>query len=225
LIHSLSAWNTGNVFIDRDPRTFPAVIQFLRCNGNTGFLESESDYILRLLIDEALFYQHPELARDATMELERREKKKKMISFPQLIEILNMKLRTPQLRRLAGVCFFAADLYGVEFESCNMHCCNFEKANLSKCRFIECNLDGTNFSNAILKDALFERCDLLQTDFSDAGMHLSLNGFPPFPSVVSCMVFVWLSHVVLYSCISVVYSLFPFRCLGRCVETWEMCAL
>eukprot|EP01028_Stygiella_incarcerata_P004856 TRINITY_DN2104_c0_g1_i2.p1 TRINITY_DN2104_c0_g1~~TRINITY_DN2104_c0_g1_i2.p1 ORF type:complete len:404 (+),score=87.56 TRINITY_DN2104_c0_g1_i2:743-1954(+) len=158
----------GNIFIDRDPQTFSAVLQFLRCNGTTGFLESESDYVLRLLIDEALFYQYPELARDATMELERREKKKKMISFPQLIEILNMKIRTSQLRRLTGVCFYASDLYGVEFESCNMHCCNFEKSNLSKCRFIRCNLEGTNFSKTILKDALFEKCDLLQTDFSDA---------------------------------------------------------
>uniref|UniRef100_A0A7S1GBW9 BTB domain-containing protein n=1 Tax=Bicosoecida sp. CB-2014 TaxID=1486930 RepID=A0A7S1GBW9_9STRA len=162
---------TGAYFIDRDPKHFRFILNFLR-DGDVDLPEDDTQ--LKQLLREAYFYQVAELIK--LIEMQRRRVRRDVVSRENVLLMLHSAptlqlpcssltgIRLSRLR-MAEAVFYASDLSGADLSSCDL-----ERAVFSHCLLRGANLSNTNLTGALLDGANMTGADLRKAQLYQADL-------------------------------------------------------
>lgn len=167
---------SGAYFIDRDPKHFRFVLNFLR-DGDVDL--PEDDVALKQLLREAYFYQVSDLIK--IIEMQRRRVKRDVVSRENVLLMLHsaptLQLPCSSLTgarlsrlRMAEAVFYASDLSGADLSSCDLERAVFSHALLRGANLANTNLTGALLDGANLTGADLRKAQLYQADLRGASL-------------------------------------------------------
>lgn len=160
---------TGALFIDRSPRHFEAVLEFLR----TGRVALESPAVAEGLFQEAEFYQVT-----ALLQLLRRRPPADLCRGDLVRAQVSGQLKTLASLRLVGLDLAGMDLTGLSFERSDLSEACFDGAVLQGAQLCGCRGERASFrgafgdhlncAGAVMAEAVFDGAALKSAVFSSA---------------------------------------------------------
>jgi len=143
---------TGAYMIDRSPKYFETILNYLR----HGQLAPEKNLSLEGLLEEARFFNLTHLAAliDEKLDVERPQTDHSPLTRRQVVEILmKSPFNMANQLRFQGVNFEGADLSNLDLRNINFKYANLHKVNLTNSNLSFCDMERANLSEAVFDGA------------------------------------------------------------------------
>jgi len=154
----------GNYFIDRDPRYFAVILNYLR----THQVILDPNIAIEGVLEDAKYFNIQGIVDELTRMIDN-DTKGPELTRKEVIRILCSSTTDDRLR-FFGINLSGLDLSRLDFSGIALSNCNLSYANLTECYFTEARVAKVNFTHANLRNATFHSANLSGANLSNADL-------------------------------------------------------